>query len=114
MKACRTPPFLESRPNHELPNPADYVDFEYGAGFYDRLLLEYEQTKLRELFLAEMADIEPQWLAIHSTPSDRAELDLAITLCDAEMSQGRIQNWLDDIESGSEGPSLSARFDYIL
>ncbi len=73
-------------------------------------LMEYEQTRLRGLFLEEMRRIEPSWVQTHDDSKAQADLEFAVDICNGGLGTSRIRKWLDDLEQNVSAKSLRQRF----
>jgi hypothetical protein len=73
---------------------------------YKEHIRETELTKLRVLFLDEMASVQPKWTATYNDRMEerKADFDFAIDMCSDGLVFGDkiLTAWLDDVEEGSE------------
>lgn len=106
--ACQLPSFLHGRPRNEQPGVADYHIEEHGRALYDEHLREWEQTRLRRVFRAEMARVCPAWMQEHRAGRVRADFELAVACCDSELARRTVCRWVDGFEAGVE-PYVSLR-----
>jgi aminoglycoside phosphotransferase (APT) family kinase protein len=97
-KACDFPSFLEGRPREvKLDQTAYDLNDEDHAEDYWRYLKEYEITKLRRVFLDEMAILEPEWMEIFKASQVKRDLDSAVLDCASELSARNIRYWSDNV-----------------
>ncbi|KAI0346107.1 kinase-like protein [Trametopsis cervina] len=108
-KACQLPTFLNSRHRAERPDPATYSTEEDGSPseMYTEHLREWEVTKLRAFFLAEMERVEPAWIRQHRIGQKLADFELAVSYCDDEFARWTVKRWVDGVEENSGAEYLS-------
>lgn len=102
--ACQYPPFLLSKSVDIEPIKSRYQHDENGevAELYWEHLEDYELTRLRRAFLAEMRRLQPGWVDVFESSQRQRDFDLAVMTCDGPFMLRRILNWLSDLESGAE------------
>lgn len=103
-KACQIPAFLQGPARTDSPVLKTYsIDEQTGVPneLYYEHLREWEKTKLRELFLKEMAVVRPQWLKEHREGQVRADFDLAVQGCDNEFARESVKRWVDSMKQDS-------------
>jgi len=96
--ACQIPYLLDSLPPRtEKPREEDYSD-----SLYLEHLEEYEQTILRQLFLARMSEIEPSWVEEFESQEGNRRRDFETAVSWAGGVSGfhnrALQKWLDMLE----------------
>lgn len=102
-QACSFPDFLVERPREGEPKRVAYdLNDEDSAEDYWRYNKEYEVTKLRRVFLDEMARLEPEWVGIFNANQPKRELDEAVVNCDSEFTARSICYWSDDVLAGRD------------
>lgn len=100
-KACDFPSFLVEKPRELKPDQTAYdLNDEDSADDYWRYLKEYELTNLRQVFLDEMARLEPEWMELFNASQMQRDLDYAVLYCDSEFSARDIRYWSDDVMAG--------------
>ncbi|KPM44960.1 hypothetical protein AK830_g1625 [Neonectria ditissima] len=112
--ACQYPSFLQGQDLHDEPIKSTYERNEDGgvADLYWEHLDDFELTRLRHVFLEEMHKLQPRWVEIFESSQRQRDFDLAVSSCDDMFLIRRIQNWLDDMDSGVEDfPGLEERID---
>ncbi|KAI1788567.1 kinase-like protein [Ganoderma leucocontextum] len=131
-RACTLPWFLIGRHRAERPNPETYGRAEdeddgedgnkdgdgNGSGrpnsLYFEHLLEWEQTRLRAVFLAEMERVRPEWVGVHRAGVLRNDFYTAMMHCDDELSRRRVRQWVDRVEAMADeelqGGALSSEY----
>jgi len=114
-KACYFPAFLQGSPRPSKPDPNRYKR-ELGnrepSDLYRDHLNEYELTKLRSLFLDEMAELQPAWMGVFNSNQLKRDFETAVHNCDNEMLMKTIIGWIDDVETAEKDVrSLRDRID---
>ncbi|KAF7509385.1 hypothetical protein GJ744_008108 [Endocarpon pusillum] len=107
-KTCQFPVYLWGRDRLEQPQQELYAKTEDGTAneIFTEHLKEFEKTRLRKLFLARMAQTEPQWIQVFESSSRKADFDLTLEHCDSSLMLKTIKKWLDNIDAGKEYQSL--------
>jgi hypothetical protein len=113
-RACQIPQLLEGRLRDEEPDRDQYmleVDDERQEfdGFYHEgitivyweHLVEYEQTRLRKLFIAEMKMICPGWVATKESNTFKADMEKAVHNCDNLWALKTVKRWFTAYKEGS-------------
>ena len=110
-KACQLPEFLESRNCQEKPVKENYSKDEDGETneLYWEVLMEYEQTQLRSVFLEGMKRIEPGWVDVFENARQKADFELAVQNCDSTTCLKIITKRLDEVDRGDQVRSLKER-----
>ena len=112
--ACQIPPLLHGKHRDVKPVEAQYQHDENGNVdelFWEHLD-EYELTRLRRVFLAEMGRLQPGWVEVFEKSRRQRDFDLAVSGCDDAFLIRRIREWLGDVERGGEGfEGLEERID---
>ncbi|KAK2811483.1 hypothetical protein FQN50_002106 [Emmonsiellopsis sp. PD_5] len=115
-RACQIPHLLEGRDRYEKPqreiypsdeDPEDSLDNEGVGIHYWEHLMEYEQTRLRDLFISEMGRLQPLWL--EESKKGALKVDFEIAVHNSDVWGKRIQQWLNAYDSG-EPWSLREKF----
>ncbi|TFK48903.1 hypothetical protein OE88DRAFT_1663161 [Heliocybe sulcata] len=105
-KACQLPHFLITRDRMECPDVSRYMVDEDGRPnqLYFEHLIEWEKTRLRDLFLVEMEDVQPEWVEIRPALESkrRAEFESAVTYTSDNFFRVLVKEWLDQVEKGEE------------
>lgn len=70
------------------------------TSLYWQHLLEYEQTRLRDVFLAAMELLEPRWVRHHREGELKRDFEFEVLHCDNELLMKRVQQWLEAYRSG--------------
>lgn len=113
-RACQIPDLLEGRDHNEEPRrenystdqpetgdgyeaPADELDNEGVNSLYWEHLLEYEQTQLRQLFMAEMTRLQPGWVEESASKQAmlKADFEKAVHNADNGFCFKIIRKWID-------------------
>lgn len=120
-RACQIPALLEGRQRDDEPRRKMYgepeeessddddIDNEGMNSLYWEHLLEFEQSHLRRVFLAEIDNLQPAWTEEYKSSTMKAEFDLAVHCADNGLCTRRIREWLDAYESGKDLWSLRER-----
>jgi hypothetical protein len=61
---------------------------------YGEHMLEYEQTRLRPVFEAEMRKLVPWWLEVRQQVVRQADFGRAVSWCDGPFTYARVKAWL--------------------
>lgn len=89
----------------DYPDRKNYaeVDEEYGGNLaYWGDVLEYEQTKLRPIFLEHMTKLSPYWASVNADERLRRKRDFEyiVQSCMYHGYHKDIEDWLDSMENG--------------
>ena len=101
-KVCQIPKFIHSKERKEKPLSEYYDTGTDGELLYAAHLYDYEDTRLREEFLAEMARLAPQWIEEHQKSKMKMDFERALWWSDDFTKTERVSAWLDHIEAGEE------------
>ncbi|KAF3047801.1 hypothetical protein E8E11_003306 [Didymella keratinophila] len=99
-RACQLPALFDERTREEKPNKETYaadpdedhaedddgLDNEGITDLYWEHLLEYEMTQLRKMFLSGIQHEQPEWVAIMTNNSLKANFEKAVHHCDNGMA----------------------------
>jgi hypothetical protein len=112
-RACQFPEFLQGGVRDETPLRESYMadtggsvetdlDNEGINRMYWDHLLEYEQMKLREVFLREMETLSPEWVLTMKESAVKADFDAAVHGFDG-LAFNSVRDWIDDYNEGKVG-----------
>lgn len=93
-KACQIPQFLKTR--ERIVSPDSSYDSANSDDSEDR-----EGIYLRDLFLEEMARLEPQWIVEFEKSRSKRDFSRALELCDGVFHQP-VRVWLDHVQAGEK------------
>lgn len=79
----------------------DDLDNEGKTELYWIHLMEYEQTRLREVYAAKMRELWPQWEAEAAESNLKADFLGAVDRCAAGWYLKRIEQWIDLLDGGA-------------
>jgi aminoglycoside phosphotransferase (APT) family kinase protein len=117
-KACQLPMFLTGRPRDEPLTPRETEIMPEGLSeedakqwveeqgwqdqYHEEAAQEYDQTRLREVFKAEMRRVDPEWMRVYEAEASvkKRDFDAAVLHCDEDLNQRRIEMWLERVSSG--------------
>lgn len=123
-RACQLPRLIEGRTREVEPKKTEYtpdlpheaqestlpgaLDNEGVDTLYWDHLLEYEQTRLRKLFLHEMKTLSQNWISILETNTLRSDFEKAVHNCDNSWCFRIVDRWLNAYAEGNV-ESLAAK-----
>jgi Phosphotransferase enzyme family len=110
-KACQLPEFLVGRPREDLALRAAEVMLEglseekaaewvkeqgWQDTFHEEWAIEWDQTRLTEVFKQEMERVAPEWMRVYEALAMKRGIDLAVSNCNEELYRRRIHRWLEN------------------
>ena len=107
-KACYYPQFLQGHNRRIIPlsnmyEAHDSESYNELVG-YSHDLLEWEQTILRQIFIAEMNELAPDWVEVFSRSQLQRDFDAALQYADCWFAKEPIGTWLGEVLGGNLNP----------
>ncbi|KAI1451774.1 kinase-like protein [Annulohypoxylon moriforme] len=103
--ACQFPAFLQQSQDRPIEPLAPFEvtkkqpNNNQGIADYDRKLRQHHITLLRRLFITEMQDKCPEWVAIFDGRRFLRDYEAAVQNCDNEYACEMIEKWVDAVEA---------------
>lgn len=105
-KVCQYPSFLQGKTCTERPVPPEGDEED---DLYKDRMREWEATRLRRIFDAEMERLELEWGEVLRRSTSKVDFELAVQCCDDAFSMKLLRRWLDYAENMKESWSLRER-----
>lgn len=126
-KACQLPEFLVGRPRQKALTPRAPRIMPMGLSeekaaewkkeqawqdrFYEEWDVEWDQTRLRDVFKKEMRQVDPEWMHIYEKSAKKRDFDIAVLNCNEELYRKRTHRWLENTMSDKPYRRLDSIFD---
>jgi hypothetical protein len=98
-KACDVPNWLHERSYRRStrPDPKEF-DGQENDPLYKVNLLEYQQARLRPIFLEHMKSKSPKWFEVYQASSWLRDFREAISCCNSSFCTKKVVQWLNHLE----------------